>query len=743
MKEKRVMLKALLILISFFSINSFSEKSVLIKNNIITIESEGIAFLGSGITEDDAKAIAINDAKRNALEKAGTYLESHTEVLNYKLVKDEIITYTGSLLETKTISSEPSLINKRFAVKVKIIASIDANLLKERIEKVRSDNYLKTQLEEERKRNEALKKKLNEIQYKKVDKEDVKELLNLLSAEELLEKGKRARYKKEYDLAIKYLKKAIEIDPKLISAYYFLSNVYKHQKNDILALDILKKCKKLNPDSSHSYIIIAYHYKAINDNEKALKEYNQAISVQPNNTYAYIQRALFYLKTGKENDAFNDYNKAISINPKDEDIYYHRGNAYFDLGKYEKAFNDHKKAVQLDSTITIYGWDSKARELRMNNQNKEAIRFFNMAIQLNPKDPFNYNERGDIYFELKFIEKAFQDYNMAIKRAPKNSRPYTARGIQYMELKKYSKALTDFNKAISLEPSRGYRYRGNYYMHFANYDKAFSDHKKSVEIDSTEREFISDRWGIEGSILIINENYKLALKVINNAIFFEPNNTSHLSKRGRIYQRLENYDLAFKDYNKAISIEPEDDLHYSWRASLLKELGRYEQAIQDLNMEIEILNKESALSFDKAYFNNKKNIKTEEEKRKIAVKSLSYAYYNRGNLYSDLKQYELALKDFNSAISFKPNDCFEYFERGNAYFKLNKEIKAIMDYTTTLELNPKFTEAYYNRALVYASLGKNQDAVNDFDECARIEKNSELANDARKYIRKLGYKPKY
>ena len=45
-------------------------------------------------SEDDAKTFAINDAKRNALEQAGTYLESHTIVLNYQLVKDEIITFS-------------------------------------------------------------------------------------------------------------------------------------------------------------------------------------------------------------------------------------------------------------------------------------------------------------------------------------------------------------------------------------------------------------------------------------------------------------------------------------------------------------------------------------------------------------------------------------------------------------------------------------------------------------------------
>jgi hypothetical protein len=63
------------------------------------------------MNEDDAKTFAINDAKRNALEQAGTYLESHTTVLNYQLVKDEIITFSAGLVEVRVLSSARQLIN--------------------------------------------------------------------------------------------------------------------------------------------------------------------------------------------------------------------------------------------------------------------------------------------------------------------------------------------------------------------------------------------------------------------------------------------------------------------------------------------------------------------------------------------------------------------------------------------------------------------------------------------------------
>ena len=89
--------------------------------------------MGSGITEDYAKTLAINDAKRTALEQAGTYLESHTEILNYTLVKDEIITYTAGLLKVTLLNEKRMLVNGMFTFKVEIEATIDIKFLDKRI----------------------------------------------------------------------------------------------------------------------------------------------------------------------------------------------------------------------------------------------------------------------------------------------------------------------------------------------------------------------------------------------------------------------------------------------------------------------------------------------------------------------------------------------------------------------------------------------------------------------------------
>ena len=133
----------LLLLLPYFA----TAQSIQLQNKILTIHTTGIAFLGSGMTEDSAKIFAIKDAKRKAVEQAGTYLESHTTILNYQLKKDEVITYASGLVQLKILSSTPKLVQGRFAIEVKIRAKVDTSLLNNRVKKLQRDDKLKQLLE--------------------------------------------------------------------------------------------------------------------------------------------------------------------------------------------------------------------------------------------------------------------------------------------------------------------------------------------------------------------------------------------------------------------------------------------------------------------------------------------------------------------------------------------------------------------------------------------------------------------
>ena len=58
-------------------------------------------------------------------------------------------------------------------------------------------------------------------------------------------------------------------------------------------------------------------------------------------------------------------------------------------------------------------------------------------------------------------------------------------------------------------------------------------------------------------------------------------------------------------------------------------------------------------------------------------------------------------------------NAYLYYNRGNAYAAVSDFDKAIEDYDRALELDPKMAEAYYNRGLSKLKLKKNKEAIVD------------------------------
>jgi tetratricopeptide (TPR) repeat protein len=96
------------------------------------------------------------------------------------------------------------------------------------------------------------------------------------------------------------------------------------------------------------------------------------------------------------------------------------------------------------------------------------------------------------------------------------------------------------------------------------------------------------------------------------------------------------------------------------------------------------------------------------------------AYNNRGNAYREMKQYALAMQDYNKAISLKPNLEKTFNNRGNIYFDQRNFQMAIRDYNKALSLNASYNLAYLNRGLAYHELNKDDLACLDFKKACEL-----------------------
>jgi len=82
----------------------------------------------------------------------------------------------------------------------------------------------------------------------------------------------------------------------------------------------------------------------------------------------------------------------------------------------------------------------------------QAIKDYDKAIELDPRDAVAYDNRGYAYGHLGNYAQAIKDYDKAVELNPTYAAAYNDRGYVYSNLGNYAQAIKDFDRAIELNP---------------------------------------------------------------------------------------------------------------------------------------------------------------------------------------------------------------------------------------------------------------------------------------------------
>lgn len=95
--------------------------------------------MGDNDSKNDARQMCFLEAKRKALEKAGTYISSHTQVKNLQLSKDEINTYSAALLKVETVQEKWEMVADNMTVSLTVKADVDTGAIEDKLSKIKKD----------------------------------------------------------------------------------------------------------------------------------------------------------------------------------------------------------------------------------------------------------------------------------------------------------------------------------------------------------------------------------------------------------------------------------------------------------------------------------------------------------------------------------------------------------------------------------------------------------------------------
>ena len=305
------------------------------------IEADGTYLMGDNDSKIDARRIATQEAKRKALELAGSYVESMTQVQNFQLTNDEIKSYTAGILETEIVSELMGGTAERPQVTVKVRCRIDTDTVVAQISRFRENEELKEQLNYAVQQKDALQKErdalvqrlaaqTNKTQaaatQKKLDavlsKEEANDDVNRVWVSigpQLLETDKNGREisTAELEKTSEILRNAVSRNPGNLRARSMLAAVYQREKKFTSAEQELRAAIQINPSNALLHKKLGDLFTEQERYRDALREYHFVERMKPHSPLVYFEIGTTYKSMMKCGLAVQNLNRFVR-NPQSD-----------------------------------------------------------------------------------------------------------------------------------------------------------------------------------------------------------------------------------------------------------------------------------------------------------------------------------------------------------------------------------------------------------------------------------------
>jgi tetratricopeptide (TPR) repeat protein len=290
----------------------------------------------------------------------------------------------------------------------------------------------------------------------------------------------------------------------------------------------------------------------------------------------------------------------------------------------------------------------------------ESVKIISTQIEAQPENAELYYQRAKLYFDEKFLERAFIDIEDAIKFNAQNPLYYYLKGRILYAMNKTQEAAKAYESAITLKPD----YR-DAQMNLAELYYVVKEHTKSIDL-------------------------------LNVLIAEDPTDATFYCLKGDNQRELKDTLRAIATYQKALELDGE---YYdaAMQLGLLLAAKKNKSAKEYFTTAIRINPRSAEAYFGRAYYYQ---VTGEFQKalfdyRKVIDldPSNDKSYYNVGIINFDAKRYDEAMRSWDICIQMNNRHMEAYYMRGLVFEYKKNNADAKLNYQYALELNPNYTLA--------------------------------------------------
>ncbi|MFA5073559.1 MAG: tetratricopeptide repeat protein [Nitrospirota bacterium] len=287
------------------------------------IEAESTYVIGDNDSKVDARRIAILEAKRKALESAGTYVESLSQVKNFQLTGDDIRSYAAAVLETEIVTEQMRGTTAKPELYIKARCKIDSDALATKLAKLRDFEDMKEQFNAAAKENEQLKKERDALlkqlalEKDKTRADFTRQKLNtILTKEEANDETRRVW---------------AAMGPSLLHPDEYAVQI---KKSDLDASSVvLQQALKNNPQNPNARLMLASIYQRQGNSSAAEQELRTAIQRNPSNLALHMRLGILFLEQKRYPDALKEFKFVERLRPRNLTVLYYIGATFKAMDK--------------------------------------------------------------------------------------------------------------------------------------------------------------------------------------------------------------------------------------------------------------------------------------------------------------------------------------------------------------------------------------------------------------------------
>ncbi len=540
------------------------------------------------------------------------------------------------------------------------------------------------------------------------------------NTEGLILRGRSLINEKRYQEGIAELKKAIELDPKIMGAYIELARAYMFSGNPEAADSALKQGLAIDPQSVEILMALGDLRTSTGKLDQAEAAYKQALDIAPQKENLYLKLAAFYQHTNKSAEGEATLQKLITLIPKDEKPHIHLGDFYLWTGQPDKTLASYQRAMDVNPA-SLTARDKIISHFLDTGKTGEAEPRVKAILEKNGKDLMGRFFDARLRLAKRNTDEAIAILQGIVKDEPQFAGAHYFLGVAFLQKRQTSQARGAFVEAVKLNPNfpEARTALASLYLAEGSADLALEQSHAAAQLNprNVQAAIISgDAYLIKGDLAKSRQVFEAIAQAL-------PKEAIGPYRLGLIARAEKNDPKAIIYFEEALTRKPNAIEPMTQLAMMKIAQGKTQDARERVTRQLEAApNNPLLYNLLGQLWQQSKDFGQAEQAFKKAIEldnSLFSAYMNLGQTYYQIGKVDQAAQEYESVLARDPNSIQSHMMLGIMCSARNEHAKAQAHYEAIMKLNSKFAPAANNLAWILVEQGGNLDVALSYAQVAR------------------------